>query len=256
MKHLSSSSSSSSSLSSSSGPSRLLKYVFVGSKADAKDRDLLKRLGISHILNCTPSRKLDPENGCPNYFAKEQDFKYLRVSLFDNVGEYILAHLPSAFRFIDEASHYGGVLIHCHKGVSRSASIAIAYLMKKNQLSADESLAFVKSVRPIVSPNAAFVSQLHAYGASLLKEQEEQEDAVDRGGREQRRHASLDEKEAGCSSVGPMMVVVAGPPTRPTPPSTNPEDDAADVDETAHERETSGPATKKTRVATREEEET
>lgn len=119
--------------SSSSRPSQLLKHVFVGSKNDAKQKELLQSLKISHILNCTPTRKMDPEAGCPNYFEKEQTFKYLRIPIFDNKGENLLSHLPTAFKFIEESMHYGGVLIHCHKGVSRSASVAIAYLMMKNK---------------------------------------------------------------------------------------------------------------------------
>jgi len=115
--------SSSSSSGSSNLPSKILSYLYLGGKSHAKDKQMLSELRITHILNCTPTRKSDPENGCPNYYEKE--FKYKRIPIFDNRGEDIVAHMEDGFRFIEEGKHYGNILVHCHKGVSRSASITV-----------------------------------------------------------------------------------------------------------------------------------
>jgi hypothetical protein len=40
-----------------SKPSKILKYIFLGSKSHAKSKNLLRELNITHILNCTPSKK-------------------------------------------------------------------------------------------------------------------------------------------------------------------------------------------------------
>jgi protein-tyrosine phosphatase len=45
------------------------------------------------------------------------------------------------------------VLVHCYAGVSRSASVCIAYLMKKFNWSLEKSLWFIKSKRRFVNPN-------------------------------------------------------------------------------------------------------
>lgn len=37
-------------------PSRVLEHLFIGSRVHAKNRGLLKELGINRILNVTPAR--------------------------------------------------------------------------------------------------------------------------------------------------------------------------------------------------------
>ena len=52
------------------------------------------------------------------------------------------------------------VLVHCHAGVSRSASVVIGYLMYKEGLTWQEALDEVMDARPAVMPNQGFRSQL------------------------------------------------------------------------------------------------
>jgi protein-tyrosine phosphatase len=141
-------------------PSQILSFLFLGSRVDAKDKESLKKLGIKFILNCTPSKNLDPDTGCPNYYEKERLFVYKRIPVFDNKGEDITAHMESAVKFIDESKFHGNILVHCHKGISRSASIVIGYLVKRMEFTFDEALVFCQTIRPIVQPNTAFIEQL------------------------------------------------------------------------------------------------
>jgi hypothetical protein len=127
-----------------SKPTQVLPFLFLGGKTEAKSKDVLQKLKIKYILNCTPSRNMDPEAGCPCFFEKEQLFKYLRIPIFDNRGEDILGHMESALRFIEEGKHYGGVLVHCLRGVSRSASFVIGYLMKYNEMTVPEALSYLQ----------------------------------------------------------------------------------------------------------------
>lgn len=53
----------------------------------------------------------------------------------------------------------GKVLIHCIMGISRSATIAIAYLMIKKRFKAKEAVEKVKKARDI-KPNNGFLKQL------------------------------------------------------------------------------------------------
>ena len=55
------------------------------------------------------------------------------------------------------------MLVHCHAGISRSATIVIAYLMKALSMTLEEAYKLVKSRRPRIKPNQAFISQLMEY---------------------------------------------------------------------------------------------
>jgi len=59
------------------------------------------------------------------------------------------------------------VLVHCRRGISRSASTVIAYVMKSRGLSLKESMEHVKKCRSIVDPNAGFQKQLIIYEGIL-----------------------------------------------------------------------------------------
>lgn len=54
----------------------------------------------------------------------------------------------------------GRILVHCNAGVSRSASICIAYLMYKHEMTFETAFALVKSKRECIQPNPGFLKQL------------------------------------------------------------------------------------------------
>lgn len=154
-------------------PTRVLSYLYLGSRKHAKDRSTLLALNIKSVVNCTPTKKLDREKGVPNFFEKETElFTYKRISLFDNIGEDILSVMNEAVSFIEQRKHYGNILVHCHAGVSRSASIVIGYLMRINELTLNEAIEHVVGLRPIVSPNASFLQQLATLESSSIATEE------------------------------------------------------------------------------------
>lgn len=55
------------------------------------------------------------------------------------------------------------MLVHCQAGISRSATIVIAYCMAKEQLSADAATAVVAAARSRIWPNNGFKCQLEAF---------------------------------------------------------------------------------------------
>ena len=151
-----------------SGPSQIGgERLFLGDRKQAKDRALLRSLGVRSILNCTPPRSVDSAAGCPNFFEAEASMTYKRVPIFDTPAEDAGAHAAGAAAWIGDRLHHGAVFVHCHRGVSRSATFVCAYLMKSRGLDAAAALALVRATRPAAKPNAAFARQLDAYGKTL-----------------------------------------------------------------------------------------
>lgn len=72
------------------------------------------------------------------------------------------------FSSTEEAYQSGqGVLVHCQAGVSRSATIVIAYLMKHTLMTMTDAYKYVRSRRPVVSPNLNFMGQLLEFERDL-----------------------------------------------------------------------------------------
>lgn len=63
---------------------------------------------------------------------------------------------------------HGRVLVHCQAGISRSATICLAYLIMKKRVKLEEAFEFVKQRRSIISPNFSFMGQLLQFESQVL----------------------------------------------------------------------------------------
>lgn len=50
------------------------------------------------------------------------------------------------------------VLVHCYAGISRSATVVIAYLMKKRDIGHRQAMSLVSQYRPQINPNSGVKS--------------------------------------------------------------------------------------------------
>ena len=70
----------------------------------------------------------------------------------------------------DDIKRKGGkVFLHCHAGISRSATVCIAYIMKQQGWDLPCAYDFVKQRRPCVSPNLHFMGQLLEFQKQLTE---------------------------------------------------------------------------------------
>lgn len=135
-------------------PSHVLDYLLLGTEWNACNLEELLDNGVTHILNTT--HDID----C---FFKDQ-FKYHRVNVEDTPEANLLQHWQTTYDFIKDCKNRNGkILVHCQRGISRSASTTIAYLMKEYNSSLEEALRLTTSQRSCVKPNSGFHKQLHTY---------------------------------------------------------------------------------------------
>lgn len=77
--------------------------------------------------------------------------------------------LPILLALTDSVKQSGGrVLVHCQAGISRSATICLAYLMHTQRVKLDEAFDFIKQRRQVISPNLAFMGQLLQFETDVL----------------------------------------------------------------------------------------
>ncbi|CAI9093048.1 OLC1v1028451C2 [Oldenlandia corymbosa var. corymbosa] len=132
--------------------SRIVDYIYLGSDTIAKDREVLRQNGITHVLNCVGFL-------CPEYF--KGDLIYKTLWLQDSPSEDITSILYDVFDYFEEVREQGGrVFVHCCQGVSRSTSLVIAYLMWKQGQSFEDAFQHVKAARGVTNPNMGFACQL------------------------------------------------------------------------------------------------
>jgi protein-tyrosine phosphatase len=80
----------------------------------------------------------------------------------------IKVHFQKTIGFIRESINQGGrVLVHCYAGMSRSVTIAVAYLMQEHQMKMDEALRLIRQKRPYSEPNPGFMKQLAEFEREL-----------------------------------------------------------------------------------------
>ena len=168
-------------------PAQVAPGLYLGDRKDAKDRAALRRLNIQSIVNCTPPKSEDPAAGCPSFF--ERELRYLRVPIYDSPAEDAAEHFASVLDFIASRLHHGGVLVHCNRGVSRSATFVVAHLMKARALDPASALELVRAARPQAEPNAAFLKQLDGVLHAELEASRKRDAARMGAGRPARRLA-------------------------------------------------------------------
>uniref|UniRef100_A0A224YXP8 protein-tyrosine-phosphatase n=1 Tax=Rhipicephalus zambeziensis TaxID=60191 RepID=A0A224YXP8_9ACAR len=151
----------------------VLPFLLLGNERDARDAELLQRLGVGYVLHVTPAlpqqtTAVPPtttagtdtastgvqQEHCPGLRCK-------RLPASDSCHQNLKQFFDDAFQFLDEAHASGSrVLVHCHAGVSRSPTITVAYLMHHLRLPLVDAYRYLKAKRPIISPNLNFMGQL------------------------------------------------------------------------------------------------
>ncbi|XP_049290470.1 dual specificity protein phosphatase 18-like [Anopheles funestus] len=144
-----------------SGVSKLLRNLYLcgGSAASVA---MMQQLGVTFVINATTVTELT-DTPLP-----AEDTRYLRIPVKDNREANLERYFHEVADMIEEESKAGGVvLVHCVAGISRSASLCLAYLMKYHRMSLKDAYNHIKDKRPQIRPNVSFVKQLMDFEQKL-----------------------------------------------------------------------------------------
>jgi hypothetical protein len=130
--------------------------IWLGNQDASSNEELL--IGFSHILVCG----IFLNKHFPDKFI------YKQFNIKDDLSEDISIYFKEAIAYIEDAEK---IYIHCQKGISRSPSFVIAYLMWKSRLSYNDARKLVKSKRNIINPNENFETQLIQFENFLINNQ-------------------------------------------------------------------------------------
>lgn len=132
----------------------IIPNVFISDFASACETDKLQKIGITHIITVVI--------GIDEMYPKI--FNYMIINICDRKHVQIYDYFDDSSNFIKKAlDNNGKVLIHCQKGISRSATILCAYLIKYKNFTTDNAIKLLKEKRKCISPNIGFIEQLKKY---------------------------------------------------------------------------------------------
>ncbi|KAJ1664115.1 hypothetical protein IW140_004329 [Coemansia sp. RSA 1813] len=148
------------------GPQLIMPYLYLGGESNVAS-DQLHGLGIGHVLNVAREASGPASLGATADLSREQPVRYRHYEWDHNEPD-LARFFSECFEFIDAARmRHQSILVHCQLGVSRSASLVIAYVMRTMRMGFAAAYEYVRLRAPCISPNLSLISQLHEYGAAL-----------------------------------------------------------------------------------------
>ncbi|KAH9025063.1 hypothetical protein EDB84DRAFT_1505563 [Lactarius hengduanensis] len=175
------------------GPIEILPKIWLGAEDNARDWRGLVTRGIGSVLNVAKEvfsafDSLTPEvqrtnelPGGATYYPADgtgrPGLHYLKLQWSHGQSDLVKRGFPEAMAFVDQSLARGeGVLIHCQCGISRSATMAIALVMRAASLRSPwvpqqvwdlkgmhAAYAYVKQKSQWVGPNMSLIYQLLDY---------------------------------------------------------------------------------------------
>ncbi|KAM8885528.1 dual specificity protein phosphatase 18 isoform 1-T2 [Spinachia spinachia] len=141
------------------GLCRVTDHLYLSNARAASDSTQVTRCEISCIVNATETGSRRPLHA---------GVEYVHVAVPDSPASPLGSHFDQVADTIQRTAERGGrTLVHCNAGVSRSASLCMAYLMKHRGVPLLEAHRWVRSCRPVVRPNNGFWKQLIRYEVEL-----------------------------------------------------------------------------------------
>lgn len=146
--------------------------IFIGDSSSALNEKQLQTLGITHLLNAAQGTDFWHVNTGPEDYS-ESGIIFHGVPAMDSFQFELNRYFDEACDFIGKAVGTkksgkldGRIFVHCKEGVSRSASLVLAYLVRDQEMQLTDAVKLVRSKREII-PNEGFLLQLIDFSLKL-----------------------------------------------------------------------------------------
>uniref|UniRef100_A0A8C8SWW6 Dual specificity protein phosphatase n=1 Tax=Pelusios castaneus TaxID=367368 RepID=A0A8C8SWW6_9SAUR len=140
----------------------------------ARDKEQLRRMGITHIVNAAAGR-FHIDTGAK--FYRDLRVDYYGIEADDDPHFDLSIYFYQAARYIRSALNSSRVLVHCAMGISRSATLVLAFLMICENKTLVDAIQTVCKHRG-VCPNSGFLKQLQELDMQLVRERGRGEDPL------------------------------------------------------------------------------
>ena len=174
-------------------PSEVEPGLWVCSEAAVPAALADRSLGITHLISIGYPPPENPAGAARVGDDEDGGVKTLRVTLEDDEDGDLLTQIPHCVAFIQDALRlrdanramaaaevndaegcsipsssdtgvaFGGALVHCHAGVSRSCAVIAAHVMKTRGMDPPDALDIVRRAHPHADPNRGFLAQLELW---------------------------------------------------------------------------------------------
>ena len=141
---------------------KITDYMYLGGERNAHNhKELTYRTHVGFVLNAAW------EVG--NFYPQEIEYLKLPFQDFKDQAGALAKDLNKSADFIDRARAYNSsVLVHCVAGISRSSSICIHYLVRREGWTLKKAYHHVLKLRPIIRPNIGFFRELQRVEREML----------------------------------------------------------------------------------------
>ncbi|GME84162.1 unnamed protein product [Ambrosiozyma monospora] len=117
-------------------------------------------------MKANSKSKTSKVNAKTGYTGRQKKIQYYFIPWTHNSR--LVSDFPHLTQIIDDALLSNKkVLIHCQCGVSRSASLILAYFMKVNKTGYNDAYNQLKLKAPLISPNLSLIYELMEWGNYL-----------------------------------------------------------------------------------------
>lgn len=139
---------------------RITDHIFLGSIYSLSPGNLANN-NITYVLSVLSQPGIPTQS--LGYLPSIKQ-KHLMIDIEDTEEDNIMQHFAATNEFIEEAvNSKQNILIHCIAGISRSATVTAAFLMRCNNWTSDQALEYIRERRKVANPNPSFREQLDVY---------------------------------------------------------------------------------------------